>query len=136
MRYLGIDYGTKKVGLAFSDEAATMGFPHAVVPNTPTLADDLVALIGRESVGALVIGESKDFAGEDNAIAPAARALGDELVRRTGLPVAYEAEFLTTALARRAPGKEEKTRKPASRDAVDARAAALILTSYLERIHA
>ena len=58
MRYLGVDYGSKKVGLALSDEQGTMGFPYAVVANTPRLVDELCARIAKENVGAVVIGES------------------------------------------------------------------------------
>lgn len=131
MRYLGVDYGSKKVGLALSDEAGTMGFPHSIVAMTPRLADELVALIAREQVGAVVIGESLNFAGGENAIAPAARALGQQLSLKADVPVYYEPEVYTSAEARRAPEKQPKTRKPASRAPVDASAAALILTSYL-----
>ena len=56
MRYLGVDYGSHKVGLALSDECGTMGFPHAIVPNTRELAGDLAALVAEQSVGAVVIG--------------------------------------------------------------------------------
>jgi len=135
MRYLGIDYGTKKVGLALSDEDGTMGFPHATVPNTPRLASELQALVARENVGAVVIGESHTLAGGDNPIAVAAHALGDELAQTTGVPVAYESEVYTSIEARRLPAKPEKSRKPLSREAVDASAAALILTSYLTKHH-
>jgi len=131
MRYLGIDYGSKKVGLALSDESAQMGFPHAILPNTPKLAGDICALIARESVGGVVIGDSKDFNGRANPIAAAARALGDAIAEHAGVPVFYEWEGLTSAEARRPHGKEEKTRAPQARANIDDSAAALILTSYL-----
>lgn len=136
MRYLGIDYGTKKLGLALSDEAGTMGFPHAIVPNTPVLADTLSALALQERVGGIVIGESRDLSGADNAIVPAAHALGDELFLRTGIPVMYESELYTTAQARRQHTKEDKSRATKEAPDVDDSAAALILTSYLTRIRA
>ena len=133
MRYLGVDYGTKRVGLALSDEAGTMGFPHAVVPNTPRLADDLSALIARENVGAVVMGESRDLKGGENKVALEVQALGEELALRAGVPVAYESEVFTSALARRQHERVGKSRAPKARVAVDASAAALILTSYLDR---
>ncbi|MFZ1988109.1 MAG: Holliday junction resolvase RuvX, partial [Minisyncoccia bacterium] len=73
MRYIGIDYGTKKVGLALSDEAGTMGFPHGIIPNTPRLLETIVTLIKEKKVEAVVMGESKDFSGKDNPIAQDAR---------------------------------------------------------------
>ena len=134
MRYLGIDYGSKKIGLALSDEAGTMGFPHAIVPNTPRLVDELRALIIKEHIGTVVIGESRNLTGGENPIAKDARALADMIALHAGVPVFFESEVFTSAQARRAPAKEGKTRAPKARVNVDASAAALILTSYLSRI--
>lgn len=131
MRYLGIDYGTAKIGLALSDEDGTMGFPHAIIPNTPAVTDELCALIAQENVGAVVIGESRTLAGGENPVAKDAHALGDALAARAGIPVVFESEVYTSAEARRAPAKEGKSRSPKMRKNVDAAAAALILTSYL-----
>jgi len=133
MRYLGIDYGSARVGLALSDEEGTMGFPHAILQNTPRLADELCALIAKENIGAVVIGESRNLAGGENPIAEGARALGAVLTERAGTPVVYESEVFTSAEARRAPEKERKSRSVKRHAAVDASAAALILTSYLSR---
>jgi putative holliday junction resolvase len=134
MRYLGVDYGSRKIGLALSDEGGTMGFPHAIVPNTPRLADELCALIAKEGVGAMVVGESRNLAGGDNPIAGDARAFGEHLAERAGVPVFFESEIFTSAEARRMHHKEGKSRAPKRHAAVDASAAALILTSYLSRI--
>ena len=133
MRYLGVDYGSTKVGLALSDEAGTMGFPRAIVQNTPRLVEELCALIAKENVGTVVIGESRTLAGGENPIASAARTFGSALAASSGVPVCYESEVLTSAEARRQHEPMEKTRAPKARVNVDASAAALILTSYLSR---
>ena len=133
MRYLGIDYGSKRVGLALSDEAGTIGFPHAILKNTRRLIDELRVIIAKENIGAVVVGESRSLAEGENAIAKDARELGSLITERTGTPVFYESEVFTSVEARRVPAKEIKSRAPKSRAAVDASAAALILTSYLSR---
>ena len=129
MRYLGIDYGSKKVGLAFSDEEGTMGFPFDVVLNDARLSDALTLLVDKEKIGGIVIGESIDFKGNPNPIANPARALGEELSSRTGIPVAYEPEMMTTQEAKR----DFEGIHSHKRGNVDASAAAIILTSYLNR---
>src|SRR3989344_294976 len=58
MRYLGIDYGTKRVGLALSDEGGNMAFPLAVVKNDAKLNDTIVSFVKEKQVGAIVIGHS------------------------------------------------------------------------------
>lgn len=133
MRYLGVDYGSSKIGLALSDEEGTMGFPHSIVMNTPRLVDNICALVAKENIGAVVIGKSRSLEGGENPIAKDARAFGEQLTERAGVPVFFESEVFTSAEARRAPEKEEKTRAPKKRINVDASAAALILTSYLSR---
>jgi putative Holliday junction resolvase len=129
MRYLGIDYGTKKIGLALSDEAGKMGFPHSVVQNDAQLLETLTALIEKERVGAIVVGESMDFSGKENAAGVAGRAFAQALAARTNIPLHHEPETFTTQAARRYP---DGTRMKGSPD-VDASAAALILTSYFGR---
>lgn len=131
MRYLGIDYGTKKVGLALSDEAGTMGFPHGILPNSGRLIDEVLALIERKGVTGVVIGDSRDNAGAENPVMAGAKAFATLLESRSGLAVEFEPELFTTQAARRDP---EGVRTPGSPD-VDASAAALILTSYLSRTH-
>ncbi|MFZ2500841.1 MAG: Holliday junction resolvase RuvX [Minisyncoccia bacterium] len=140
MRYLGVDYGSMKIGLALSDEAGTMGFPHSIISNTPRLIDDLCALIIKEHVGAVVIGESRDLAGGENAIAKHARTCGEQIAKCAGVPVFFESEVFTSAEARRRPaGQQEhferKSRAPKKHTNIDASAAALILTSYLSHTH-
>jgi putative Holliday junction resolvase len=127
MRHLGIDFGTKKVGLALSDEAGRMGFPHASVPNDGRLIDYVRELIKHKHVEVVVLGESRDFAGNENAVAAKARAFADDLERTTDVKIRWEPEGMTTQEARRDP----EGVYTGSHAAVDASAAALILTSYL-----
>lgn len=131
MKYLGIDFGTKKVGLALSDDAGTMGFPHSVVPNDGRLLASVLALIAKENVGAIVMGDSRDYTGKENPVAVLAKAFAKELTDDSGLPVYFESEILTSEEARRLP---DGTR--VSQGNVDASAAALILSQYLSHDHA
>jgi putative Holliday junction resolvase len=124
MRYLGIDYGTKKIGLALSDEAGMMGFPYRIVPNDAMFFEMVRQLVAAESVGAVVIGDSLDFSGNENKVAAEARAFAAQL-EAAGITVFFEPEMLTTQEARR---DIEGVRGHGD---VDASAAALILTSFL-----
>jgi putative transcription antitermination factor YqgF len=129
MRYLGIDYGTRKTGLALSDKAGTMGFPHKTLPTDPRLLDELSLLVKEQQVGAVVIGKSTNFAGEANDVAAEAEQFARDLQTRTGIEIHFEPEAFTTQAARRMP---DGSRMEGSPD-VDASAAALILTAFLER---
>lgn len=124
MRYLGIDYGTKRVGIAVSDEDGKIAFPHGVWPCDGQLGEKIKKICKEREIGAIVAGDSKDFNGKDNPIMDAVRTLADDLQKSMGLPVFLEPEFLTSAEASRAPGGSEK---------LDASAAALILQSHLDK---
>ena len=130
MKYIGIDYGTKKIGVALSDENGTMGFPHSVVTTSSRATDEIAALIAQENAGAIVIGESKDFSGNDNDVAEAARAFAQALSEQAHVPAHFESETMTTQEARRFPDGERMKGSPD----VDASAAALILTNFFTRM--
>lgn len=135
MRYLGIDYGTKRIGVALSDENGTMGFPHAIVPATKDALNELVKIATDAHVEALVMGESLQLDGAENAVAKQARALGEGLSHRLNIPLHFEPEMFTSAEARRAPHKLAPREDVTSPEAVDASAAAIILTSFLSHHH-
>jgi putative Holliday junction resolvase len=121
---MGIDYGTKKVGIAFTDEGGNMAFPHVVVPNTPKLLDVIVGLLQEKQVGAVVIGHSLDKTGKPNAVHAAVEGLMLDITLQTGIPVHLEPEQFTTQAAIQLQGKNAQT---------DASAAALILDGFLTR---
>jgi len=124
MRLLGIDYGTKRIGIALSDDKGEFAFPYRVVSNGKNLVEDIQSICNKESVGAIVIGESLNYRQKENPIMKDVYALKEELERTCAVSVHLEPEFLTTQEAKRLQGKHEKTH---------ASAAALILQSYINR---
>lgn len=129
MKYLGIDFGTKKIGIALSSDAGTMGFPHSVIQNTAQVQQEIAQIIADENITALVVGDSKNFRGEENIVAESARAFARSLSLQCNIPIHFETETFTTQEARRYP---DGTRMKGSPN-VDASAAALILTNFLQR---
>ena len=119
---MGIDYGTKRVGVAFSDEGGAMAFPYGVLKNDGELAHTLAALARKERVGAIVFGRSHDLAGNDNPVMGQATVCADALHEMLAIPVYFESEVYSTQEALREQGRTPLT---------DASAAAIILNSYL-----
>jgi len=136
MKYLGIDYGTKRIGVAISDENGRVAFPLAVVPAGRDALSQVDALVEEHGVGQVVVGESRDFSGAPNAVNTQAEEFARELSELSGVPVAFASEFLTSALAARqfAPQDGSRKKNPAHTD-IDASAAALILQSYLDTLN-
>jgi len=123
MKYLGIDFGGKRVGVAVSDENGKMAFPHSVVKNDEKLLAEIEKIIEKEKIGGVVIGESRNFKGEPNKIMAEIEKFKRTLEEKIKLPVYFEPEFMTSAQAERGLGKNEMH---------DASAAAIILQSYLD----
>ena len=132
MRWLSIDHGTKKIGLAFSDELEILSSPFEVWPQEESRTlDRLARLCKEEGVQALAVGLPRHKDGAESATAPAARAFGEDLAARTGLPVRFVNEHLSSAEAERL--LREHGVKPEKRKAMlDAAAAAVILSELLE----
>ena len=132
MRWLAIDHGTKKIGLAFSDELEILSSPFEVWPQEEERTlDRLARLCREEGVQALVVGLPRHKDGAESATAPAARAFGEALAARTGLPLRLVNEHLSSAEAERL--LRERGVKPEKRKLLlDAAAAAVILSELLE----
>lgn len=136
MRYLGIDYGSKRVGLALSDIEGQMAFPYKIIPNNIELIDTIHNICGAEEAGAIVLGESKDLFGKPNKIMGSIEEFKKNLEGELNLPVYFEKEFMTTIEARGREGKsinDARKVKKGKKVNVDASAAALILARFLDR---
>ena len=122
-RILGIDFGTKRIGVAVSDPARQFALPLVVVKNGELAAKEIVEIARQYEAVEVVMGESRNYKQEPNAIFEEADALKKQL-EDLGLTVYLELEFMTSVQAERFQGKTDLT---------DASAAALILQSYLDR---
>jgi putative Holliday junction resolvase len=123
---MGIDFGTKRIGIAISDSENKFAIPHSVIQNTKNLTEDLNKIICDHEVETIILGESKDFKGIDNKVMPKIRELKEVIENTLGKRVILEPEFLTSHQAQHFQGKTEL---------LDASAAAIILQSYLDRLH-
>jgi putative holliday junction resolvase len=128
MKYLGIDFGTKKVGFAQSDDEGRLAFPLMISPNDGQLFKDTTELIREMKFGTVVIGESVDQKGKPNPIAKEARAFGMKIESSCDVVVAFEKEWYSTVEARKQPGK-------GGDHDVDDQAAAIVLQRYLDKVN-
>ena len=123
MKYLGIDFGEKNVGIATAIDSK-IAFPKAVFNNDNKLLEKIELIVDNEKIDEIVIGESRDYSGKPNQIMAKIEKFTEILEEKLKLPVRFEQEFLTSKEAERLQGKN---------DQLDASAAAIILQSYLDR---
>jgi putative Holliday junction resolvase len=140
LRFLGIDAGRKRVGLALSDDTGLLARPWKTVAAAggPGATARVIATIvadarNREdvSIEAIVLGLPKRLNGEETAETAFVRQLGAAVARETGLAVSYQDERLTSreAESRLAERERDWRRRKAQ---IDSAAAAIILQDFLD----
>lgn len=126
MRYLGIDYGDKKVGVALSDEDGKIAMPYTIISNfgDENMADKIINICLEKNVGKIVIGESLDYRGRPNHIMEKIKSFRKVLESKTYIPIFFHPEVLSTMEASRLGGKNKN---------LDDSAAAIVLQSFIEK---
>ena len=133
-RWMAIDWGERRIGLALSDPSGTIASPAGVVVRRVGKRPPIAELVRRaEALEArgFVVGLPLDSEGEDTPRATECRRVAAELARRTQLPVALLDERYTTALALRAVHEMGGRRRGREGD-VDALAATVLLQQALK----
>lgn len=124
MKYLGLDFGEARIGLATSDASGMLATPRRTL--TRRSDEQAIEEIGRfareEEVEEIVLGLPHQKDGAESEIAPRVRSFARKLQERLGLPVRFVDEHLTT---REAAGRFGEGIEP------DAGAAAVILEEFL-----
>jgi putative Holliday junction resolvase len=134
VRALGIDLGSKRIGVALSDSAGMLATPYEVVPRSGDRPRDhrrIAALAEEAAAQCLVVGLPLSLDGSVGPAATAALAEADELAAATGLPVETWDERLTTVTADRDLMALDM-KAPARRKVVDKVAAAIMLQAWLD----
>ena len=135
-RLLGLDVGTKTIGLALSDVMRQIATPLETIRRTKFSADAtrLLDLARQHGVGGFVIGLPVNLDGSEGPRAQSTRAFARNLAALTELPMAFWDERLSTAAAERALLEADASRKRRA-ELIDKMAAAYILQGALDRLN-
>ena len=132
MRYLAVDYGDKRTGLAVCDAAETLATPYTVIEtqNAGYLIEQIARIAAKEGIEAIVLGLPLNMDGAEGARAKRTRDFGRMLSARLNMPVEFHDERMSSYIADSffAPGQMTRDEKKKRMDAV---AAAVILQSFL-----
>jgi putative Holliday junction resolvase len=147
VRVLGVDFGTRRIGLALSDESGVLargwqtiqaaGSPQASAAAIARLLEDTRRANELEAINvqAIVVGLPRRLNGDDNDQSQPARNLAAALAAATGLPVTLQDERLSSVEAESQLAVREKDWRK-RKAAIDAAAAAVILQDYLDMTNA
>lgn len=131
MRYLSIDYGNKRTGLAICDEMEILASPLKMLQTDNSLLRHIAKIIIEEGVHEIVIGLPINMDGSEGPQAKIVKNFAERLQEATGLPIHFQDERLSSYLADEMLGSDMNWRR--KKKVLDAVAAANILRSFLDR---
>lgn len=134
MRWMGLDIGEKRIGVAISDEDARIAFPVCVLQyhSLPDVVVQVAQLATQRQVGGIVVGEPLDLSGHAGTAVRRVQRFVDALRHHWSGPVQFIDERFSTAEAHRIL-LDADTSRARRRQVVDKMAATLILQHFLER---
>ncbi|MEK7099048.1 MAG: Holliday junction resolvase RuvX [Patescibacteria group bacterium] len=126
MRYLGIDYGSVRIGIARSDEEGNMAFPDRVISdkNPHTAIGEIQKIAEDAKAGAVVIGLPLGLDGSETETSRRVRHFAERAGAVLRLPIYLENELFTSRMA---------DHEGVAKDQIDAASAAIILQSFLDK---
>ena len=135
-RLLGLDIGSKTIGLALSDVLAMLATPMETIRRTKFTADAerLDEIIDKEGIGGLVLGLPVQMDGTEGPSCQSVRQFADNLLTKMDIPIAFWDERLSTAAVQRVLIDEADMTRKRRAEVVDKMAAAYILQGALDFI--
>lgn len=127
-RILALDYGTKRIGVAISDEGQKIAFPKPFVPTEKK--DEVLNMIAREAVEKILIGLPKSLSGKETKSTKAAREFADWLGQNSGAEIELIDERFTTRQAKEKL-KDAGMKSKSQKTEIDSMSAYVLLEEYL-----
>lgn len=123
MKILGIDYGTKRMGIAISDETQTLAREYAIW-SPEELWSKLENVLAEEGVERVVLGLPMNLSGELTQKSEEVQGFADQLQKRISIPIELVDERLSSIMAENISGQKTN---------LDSLAAQIFLQNYLDR---
>jgi len=132
-RLMGLDIGTKTIGLALSDSGLSIATPYELIIRTKFMkdAERLLGAASKEKVGGFVLGLPLNMDGSEGPKVQSVRQFAQNLTELTPLPITYQDERLSTVAVTRTLIEAHRSRKR-RKDLVDKMAASYILQGALD----
>lgn len=130
-RLMGLDVGSRRIGVAISDELGIVASPVGFVQPGPNDRAEFRSLIERHRITELIVGLPRTMTGGDGPQAREVRAYAEALAEDLDMPLTYWDERFTTTIAERSLISNRRSREQRRRE-IDAAAAAVMLQGYLD----
>jgi putative Holliday junction resolvase len=132
MRYLAIDYGTKRTGLAICDPAETIASPYGVIQGQKELLKKISEVVETENVEAIVLGLPLNMTGTESSQTRLVLKFAEQLKEHLNIPIYLQDERLSSFSAEEKLSSANLTKEKVKQH-LDAVAASEILEAFLEQ---
>lgn len=132
-RYLAIDFGEKRLGIAISDPLGLTAQPQPYIVNGPDMFRNIQTLIDEFNIGTVVCGLPQNRDGEDTQKTKEVRAFVSELETHIDCPICFQDERYSTKAVTRHLIDADVSRKK-RKEVVDSMAAAFFLQGFMDRL--
>ena len=132
-RILALDVGEKRIGVAFGDSQTKIAIPEVTLKNDELFINNLGKLITKKSPMLIVVGLPRNSKGQETKQSKYAREFAKSL-NVFNLPIEFQDESLTSVEAKELLNLQNDVKY--EKEQIDAKAAALFLSDYLERKYA
>ncbi len=135
MKYLGIDYGSKRVGLAISDSYGKVAMPYKIIENNDNLLDEILKIIDKEKIDEIVIGKSKNLNNKDNLIQKEIDEFIfkiEKKIKVNQINEIYTSSESKLGILKGLRRTDKKSRKVKKEFHIDDKAASMILKTFLD----
>lgn len=128
IKYLALDVGERRIGVAAAESTTKLAYPVATIDVDGTEIEQLSRLIEDENASELIVGYPRNQQGEPTKQTASVEAFVSRL-ESLQIPISYQDESLTSVAAEKYLASKKK---PYSKADIDAHAATIILTDYME----
>lgn len=132
-RYLAIDYGSKRIGLALSDPFKIFAYPYITIPNNDKTGDEIHKIISEKGIVKVIIGLPYKEDGSIGELGSTIQKFADSISKSLSLEIEFWDERYSSSIASErilASGIRKKARRDKS--LIDKNAAAVILQEYMD----
>lgn len=132
-RYLAIDYGSKRIGLALSDPFKIFAYPFLTIPNSDKTTEEILKIISEKGVIKIIIGLPYKEDGSIGELGNTIRHFADSLRKSSSPEIEFWDERYSSSIASErilASGIGKKARR--DKALIDKNAAAVILQEYMD----
>jgi len=135
-RIMGIDFGTKRIGIALSDPLKKFAYPHITIPNNSSIFSELTKIIKEKCITKIILGIPNEERTSKTSIVENVKKFKNQIEKKFALEVIFWDETYTSSIAQqRILESVSKKSKRKNKGLLDMNSASIILQEYIDTLN-